>query len=103
MNKPQPKTKSALDYHECRDYINDKHNIDIDNYANWSPGDEGVPYQNYWHWLIDQCDVQRDSYFVMYDEVLEDLPEDDFKHIVTKWFFEEFGNGADSIEFWVEW
>ena len=104
-DKPQPRVKIALDYHECRNYLHEKYNYDERNFAGWKPGtNDAMPYQDFWHWLIEKADyIANGCYIWLEKEWIEDLDEDDFRTICLTRYFDEFGNGEDSIEFWVEW
>jgi len=106
MKKPTPHTRIALDYHECRDYLQQKYNYNENDYANkfGKSKVEGAPYQNFWHWLIYLVEAHNGSYFVMYKDFLDELDdEDDYRRIILNHYFNEFGNGEDAIEFWVSW
>ena len=37
MNKPEAMMKKLYDYNDCRDYINEKYNCDIDKIPNIDP------------------------------------------------------------------
>lgn len=108
MKKPQPKAKAkmALDYHECRDYLQEKYDYQERDYAgkwtNKSPDD--VPYLDFWHYVISQAEyITNGSYFEMDKDWKDGLDDDDFRVTIINYYFKEFGNGNDSIEFWVQW
>ena len=106
MNKPEPKTKTALDYHECRNYLQKKYGYDERNFAGWEPGiGDEKPYQDFWHFVLDKAEyITNGCYFWMNLDWVEDLDEDDFRTICLNRYFDEFGKpGEDSIEFWVDW
>lgn len=101
MNKPTKRTITYYDYSECVDYINDTHGVDIDDFTGRYTGEYNpdAPVQSFWHYVS-----EGDSYegiFYMYKK-WEDDAEDWQKQIIG-WFFEEFSDGEDCIEFWVEW
>lgn len=111
MNKPSPQSKTALDYHECRDYLQAKYNYnerDYDACFQTSRGlepDSSRPYKDFWHYVLEKCDyIKNGCYFDMDKEYfLEGLEEDDFRYIITNHYFDEFGDGNPNIEFWIEW
>lgn len=110
MKKPQPKAvkpQKALNYLECRDYIEKKYKIDVRDYAGKFsvPGramDNKIPYQDFWHWLIGRCDIDHNGCFI-------DMPTsapnaDQWVQEILALFTKEFATkDQESIEFWVEW
>lgn len=113
MKKPElVQQEPALNYFECRDYINQKYDIDIDNFANKTYDDSESadnPYQNFWHTICNE--LQNDSYFNMYvgepseyyrskykDEVWSMTVIDLFKKEFSEYLIDE-----EFLRFWVEW
>lgn len=48
MNKPKPRVRTPiLDYNECRDYICEKYDCDIDDFANKFGGDKEGDFERY--------------------------------------------------------
>ena len=107
MNKPQPIQRTpVLDYHECRDYLQEKYNYKERNYANRTFGGDNndAPYLDFWHWVVDACEVHNGGIMTFHKEMLEQFEDDDFHHIILTYYFNEFcPPDKDSIDFLVEW
>lgn len=108
-DKPKPETQTALDFHDCRDYIEKKYKIQMRDYAGRfkPPVDEKKPYLDFWHWIIDRYQINNDSFFNLY--VTEDQDE---YHLVPDWvkeilalFHKEFGEYETKgyLKMWVSW
>lgn len=109
LEKPQPKTQVAYDWHECAEFINEKYGINIRDYAGKysNPGDKSMPYLDFWHWIVDHYDVHNGSYF-HFDR--EDLKLEQEESCIAPWqgdiyqkFIDEFGDENGYIKFFVEW
>lgn len=107
MEKPVPQTQTALDYIQCRDYLEDKYDYKERDYGKkHSTGtyNPDAPYLDFWHYVLHNADeISNGAYFHMFDDWADDLEDDDFRKIILKRYFDEFGNGEEIIRFWVEW
>lgn len=117
MKKPtlQTRTETYFDWGDCVDYINEKHDCNIRDFANKfdgnglpkdKPGDFRRPYQDYWHLVVDIAEVSDGATMQMDNDWIDDgcYDLDDWQIEITTWFLEEFGTGEDrSITFLVQW
>lgn len=106
MIKPEKKLQApAYDWSECEEYIKEKYGINISNYSNWKPGSD-VEFQNFWHWMIDVCEIRNGCYFEIdfRDFYENDDSLKDWQKTILKIFIDEFQEGEeDGVRFWVEW
>lgn len=109
MKKPTAKKIERLDYPECADYIEKKLGYNLrDTLGKFSTENtksgayEKIEYRDFWHFIVDVCNVHNGCEFYMPD------PKDEwyFKDNKREWikpileaFWEEFGAGP----YWVEW
>lgn len=103
MEKPQKQVWFIYDYHECRNYLENKFGYDERDYAGHFI-DENLPYKDFWHFVVDKGGVTNDSTFVMSEWWFEDA-EDWQREIGTR-YLDEFGEGEPgdrSILFCVSW
>ena len=110
--KPQSKTMQYFDYHECRDFIEEKYKIKVRDYAGMftdKTADHTKPYLDFWHYLLD-CfpNITNGSFFEIDSEMLEGAEEWQ-KEILTM-FLDEFGTKDTTgfiegkrIKFYVWW
>lgn len=121
LKKPTPKPRKALyDYSEVISYIERKYKIDTRDYAGrWKETDsvkrEAIPYQDFWHWVVDHnevhngCDIVLDS-GQLFHELSLCKSDEDYKTFykycpkfvleIMKLIQDEFG---DEVECWVSW
>lgn len=93
MKKPEFENHTYLDWHKCTDYIEKTHKIRTRDYANcFGPGGNTAnEYQDFWHWIIDVCDVHRGATMELY-EGIEDGAKPWQKEILAL-YLKEFGRG----------
>ena len=115
MIKPTEQTRieKFFDWSECIDYIEEKHDITIRDYAGkWASSranktgerNDNAPYQDYWHFVYELYQFDRDSFFYMDNDVLEDAAAEDWQNEISEMLLSEFGEGEDrEIRWWVEW
>lgn len=105
MEKPVPQPHAALDYHQCRDYLQEKYKYNENDYARRVGKDkvENAPYLNFWHFLIEWAEISNGAFFEMHDNWTYGFAPDDYRKIILKLYFKEFGEGKHTITFWVEW
>lgn len=100
IEKPTPITKSAIDYHSAAMWIEQKLGYDLsDTLGMFKEGhNPDVEYRDYWHFLVDNCDIQNDSKFWLTSDLLENC--EPWQAEITQAFIDEFG---DECEFWTNW
>lgn len=123
MDKPVPITmKPAFNYNQVIDYIEDKHGINVRDYAGrHSTGiyDDSKPYLDFWHWILEETsnsihnecyayipvDYKKSGEFWGYD--IND--EERFPYWVKEILdiiHAEFSDGLDeegNMYVWIEW
>jgi hypothetical protein len=103
MKKPRLKSRKSYDYNECAEYIAHKLGVkDIRDFAGRWNGDkfnESKPYQDFWHFLYNHCEIHNGG--EMYMPCLDDLNLiEDWQYKILQAFQDEFGEDA---VYWVEW
>ncbi len=58
------------------------------------------PYQDFWHYIGDVCGPPRGGFFYLHNDT---SGAEDWQKQILGWFFDEFGDGGDSIEFYYNW
>jgi len=129
MDKPVKKTREAFDYHECRDYLQDKYQYSERDYAGHfgepaqnSPAvaaapieknesvawdEERPPYWDFWHFVIDHTEMHNGTYITMSEEWLPMAT--DWQKEIIQHYIDEFAEPAThdeecrEVEFYVEW
>lgn len=105
MIKPKKRVKTYYDYVECRDYINAKYKIDIDDVNNTLKEVSGAPYQNFWNFVTDNFDIRNDCDFSLSETDKEYAEEWQVK--IIDLFLTEFGENdaylGKSVDFNVQW
>jgi len=146
MKKPRKQIKTAWDYHEIVNYVQQKHNVDLRDFAGkfhgihsfdaWcdskgygkidpegkTRGSSQVwcaehkvdierghwyepPYQDFWHWLLDVCEIRNGCYFylpISYFKVKKPLENQKWIVKILK-MFEEFKDEDGKVFCWVSW
>lgn len=114
MDKPIKHTRTYFDYHECRDYLQEKYRYDERDYAGYHTNgkiDSSKPYQDFWVDVILNLayNVGNETFFEMNDEWLDEncYDTEDWQRTIIEYYLSEFGeadsDGFRSINFWVEW
>jgi len=128
MQKPTPLTKSAIDWSEAKEWIDQQLGYDIRDaldvksyYGNWcdrnglepdgndqqqyaqyksaEDGERNRPeYRDYWHFLIDRRDIHDGGCVGVGSDLLEDCKP--WQAEITQAFIDHFG---DECEFWTDW
>lgn len=89
--KPEMKTEEAYDYNDCIRYIEKKYKINTRDYAGKFTSkkyDETVPYQNFWHWVVNNCNPHSDGYFWILDN---EEPDEPWQQEILDLINKEFG------------
>jgi hypothetical protein len=108
MKKPKKRAMVvAYNWHECVQYIEKKYKIDIRDYAGkfkckWNNGELGEekPYQDFWHWVVQNKDVNNGSVVTLSSYDYTEC--EDWQQQILTFFLKEFGKGKEAT-FWVEW
>lgn len=95
----------AYDWSEVSQYIE---KIEGRSLTDWAgkhrKHGEGLPYQNFWHWMCDNMDVHRDSYFTLNldDDWIDDSDEE---HLFVREVFavlrREFPEAEGEMYCWI--
>lgn len=97
MKKPKKKVVEHWDYRECAEYI--AHKLGVKNLndvaGRWPEGKEGVPYQNFWHVIVENNEVGSSGCYVM---IYPFINCPDWAKPIVKEFEKEFGKDQ---EYWV--
>lgn len=118
MSKIKPKIIEYYDYHELAEAVEAKAGKKIRDWAGrWSSGDKNVPYQDFWHYAIDNIfpGVENGSMWKFapkeyLEHSVDFLIDENGKYLywveeVLKYFIEVFkeNNLPDTITVLVEW
>ncbi len=107
MNKPLPKTRTMMDFHEMIHFVEKKYKIDVRDYAGKFKETKSVsddkPYLDYWHWMIENHFYEVNNGCDMYWNILgilgknEDYEEGpDWVKEITQLVYDEFKDNLDS-------
>lgn len=111
MNKPESKQQNepVYDWHEIESYIEFKYNKKVRDWAGkWISKDRTLPYQDFWHWLIDNGGINNGSYFYIhtpsYPDFEEDCkPEEPWINEILEILDKEFPEAKGELHCWVSW
>ena len=113
MNIPLHKFPVCIDYFKFIDELEKEKGYNTDDFSNKfgrKNYDENVPYQDFWHWMLEGpfCELQRGGVNYLSKEILdepEELPE--FVKIILTDIFEAVKDhpafDCDIISFYVNW
>ena len=89
----------------CRRHNKDNAGSNQEEQKQWSEyvtapdGQQREPeYRDYWHFLIDHCDIHNGGSFIIYSWLLDDC--EPWQEAITQAFLDHFG---DECEFWTDW
>ena len=90
-------------YHEwCRKHDEKPDNNSHEQYARYKAATDGEAecpeYRDYWHFLVDRCDVHNGGTVTIDTDLLEGC--EPWQADITQAFIDEFG---DECEYWVKW
>ena len=110
LKKPEKRDHVfAYDYHECRDYLQQRDGYEERDYAGKYAGSEWrtLPYQDFWHFVL-RCDdsIQNGSTFTMSEAWREGA--EPWQQIILDKYLSAFGDtdpqsGERYVEFHVWW
>ena len=105
--KPQPTTRTAYDYHECRDYLQKKYKYNERDYAKKfvTGSTMGEPYQDFWHWVVDHNDISNGCLITFSRETLNnpDFDGDQWVKTIYGYYLTEFADDNGELLMWVWW
>lgn len=106
MKKPIQRTKKYYDYHDCSEYLQDKHKYNERDYAGKfskrNDVDKDTPYLDFWHWVIDRHEIHNGCFLTFSKEELDEIDEDWVKTIYS-YYIEEFADDKGELEMYVWW
>ena len=108
MKKPTKHENRCYDYHECKEYLQAKYRYDERDYAG-KYRDAGltddIPYQDFWHFVVETGEVTNGKVFTMSERWMEDAT--DWQKWILERYFSEFGepdgSGGRHVRFHVWW
>lgn len=106
MQKPEIRKRDYYDYSELATYLEQKHGVNLNDFAGRRKETDRdrldkIPYQNFWHWLVDIADIRNGSMFYMPDaDCYVTLP--DWVVTIIGWFNEEWPD-LDEVPLVASW
>jgi hypothetical protein len=88
--KPTIKIRSSWDYDEVINYVEQKYGFDANDYGNRfgsTKVNEDAPYLDFWHWIIDRCQINNG--------VITELP-------IKEWLEEKCDDSDWDIKPWIK-
>lgn len=107
-DKPTQKTKTYFDYNECRNYLQEKHGYNEQDYTglfrHLGSGEPPpvLPYQNFWHWVVGRYNAHNDCFVTFSRDVLPEIEEGWVKTIYSH-YLDEFADEKGELEMHVWW
>lgn len=121
--KPKPKSRlPEFDFNDCTNYIEQKYGYSTRDYAGQfrisKTGkilscNEGVPYQDFWHWVTEVYDIHNGCNITFSQETLDSYkpvegePTDgcmeDWQIKIYQDYLNEFADENGEINFYVWW
>lgn len=104
--KPTKEYLEILDYNKCAKYIEQKYGVHLRDYAGkyFGPNpDQSKPYLDFWHSVLDRCEVSSGSFFYLYFDEWGELNIEDWEQEILDMFEKEFAEYIENraIKFWV--
>jgi len=102
LSKPQPKLqKPAYVWDEVVVWILFKYKKDITNWTDkWSPGNNHLPFQSFWHTILNISNPQEDSYFYLSLNKKDYL--EDFEKEIISILKKEFPEAKSGMRIYLE-
>jgi hypothetical protein len=111
--KPKKQTKEYWDWRSVQKYVEAKYKICMEDYGGKfknSKVNEEAPYLDFWHWILDRCDIHNGCYTTFYikewldekadgDELDEYVAPDWVKEILQL-IYDEFGEMEMEVYIW---
>ena len=101
--KPSQNVIHYYNYNECRNYLEKKYGYDERDYANKYVYDSNgmatkrnhdVPYQDFWHWVVDRFDVTNGG-MITFSKYT--TPEEDWQKEIYQRYMDEFAENGELI------
>lgn len=102
MTKPSKREPICAVYYwnECTNYIEAKYKITVRDYSGRYINNASAPYQDFWHFIVDNCDVRNGDLI----HIWNDVSGNDWQNEILALYRAEFlEKGEDALTFWVEW
>lgn len=104
MEKPKKHSKEFYDYRECRDYLQQKYDYDERDLAGWRKKmDDSVPYQDFWHWVVEHHQISNGCFVTFSREALAELDAVDWQREIYVRYLDEFADESGELEMWIWW
>jgi len=113
MEKPQSKIKQYYDYHECRNYLQEKYGYDERDFSNQATkGGREAQTLDFWYWVIEHDDIHNGCFVIFSKEILEDEDTDwteiddkfgNWQKEIYQHYIDEFADENGEVEFYVWW
>lgn len=103
--KPVPRTKTAYDYNQCRDYLEAKYGYEERDYVGMfkeKKVNEEVEYLDFWHWVLDRHTIHNGCYVTFSKEELDEIDKEWVREIYSH-YIEEFADDNGELELYVWW
>ena len=99
MKKPEPKKVEVLEWNECIKYLEEEYHFKHSDYAgkftNWEENaDKEIPYQDFWHFIIDCQEVNNGGTIYFDNSCLIDCKEE-WQKTIMEYILSEFGKGKN--------
>jgi hypothetical protein len=110
LKKPVKKQSDPYwDFHEVMHYLEKLHGRNFRDYAGKfgaDAGEEERPYQDFWHWIIDQNEISNGCWMHLpdweYYMVTDAANTEPWKKEIMQYFKDFLGNDYHE-RLWVEW
>jgi competence transcription factor ComK len=109
LQKPVKKTDPAYyDFYEVMHYLEELHGKNFRDYAGKFASDETVnvevPYQDFWHWMLDQNEVKNGCWIHLpdWDYYMNSKSTESWKKEIMQYFKDFLGDSYDE-RMWCEW
>lgn len=108
--KPGKRRRDYYDYNECRDYLQARYGYKERDYAGRYTGsgaslrlDDGKPYLDFWHWVVENYDVRNGCFITFTRERLEEGGMEDWVREIYTRYLDEFADEKGELEMWCWW
>lgn len=108
LQKPTKKTGEPYwDFYEVMHYLEELHGKDFRDYAGRHSGkkfDDKVPYQDFWHFVIDQNEVSNGCWIHLpdWDYYMNNEETESWRKEIMQYFKDFLGDDYDE-RMWCEW
>lgn len=107
LKKPVKKQNEPYwDFNEVMHYLEQLHGKNFRDYAGkfGSPGDYDAPYQDFWHWVVDQNEITNGCWMNLpdWEYYAKDPHTESWKKEIMQYFYDFLGDDYHE-RLWVEW